>query len=266
MIMVMTEPSADTHLHFRDTGKGNVIVFLHGFTENLDIWKPFTAGLKDYFRVVAVDLPGHGLSPFSPGHLSMEAMAVGVKSVLETLNISSCVLVGHSMGGYVALAFAEACPERVKGLVLFHSHAAADTLHFRQNRDRTIAMVKEDHAGFIRRFIPELFAPENVPLYQDEILAMSKAASVMSPLALTGSLEGIRDRGDHRAFLSATAIPVLFIAGKKDLKVPFSFVMEQLQLPRHAEALILGRVGHMGFIEAARETLATIRCFAEKIL
>jgi pimeloyl-ACP methyl ester carboxylesterase len=214
---------------------------------------------------VTVDLPGHGLSPYSPGLLSMEAMAGSVKKVLEALNISTCVLVGHSMGGYVALAFAKAYPESVKGLVLFHSHAAADPLQFRQNRDRTIAMVKEDHAGFIRRFIPELFAPENVPLYQDEIIAMSNAASVMSPLVLIGCLEGIRDRGDHRAFLSATDIPVLFIAGKKDVKVPFSFVMEQLPLPKHAEALILGDVGHMGFIEAARETLATVRCFAEKV-
>jgi pimeloyl-ACP methyl ester carboxylesterase len=258
--------SADNLLHFRDSGQGRTIVFLHGFMESLDIWETFTRRLSPDFRIVSINLPGHGLSPVLSDVHTMDLMAASVKKVLDALNISTCLLVGHSMGGYVSLAFAGTYPEIVKGLVLFHSHAAADTQQGKENRDRTIGMVRENHINFIKQFIPDLFAPGNVPFFQKEITAMKNIASGMPGQAIISAIEGMKVRKDQLDFLSKTDIPILFIIGKKDLKIPFSMVMEQVSMPMHSEALILENVGHVGFIEAEAETLATIKCFAEKVL
>jgi len=252
-------------INYSAKGEGKTIVLLHGFLETLEMWDGFVEGLSGDFRVICIDLPGHGKSPVYKGTLSMEIMAGWVKTVLDHLQVKSCIMIGHSMGGYVTLEFAKLYPEMLSAFGLFHSHASADTEEAKENRRRTINIVKLNKAGFINQFIPDLFAEENVEKFDAEITRLQEIASKTPAKGIIAALEAMRDRSGKIELLLNTAVPVLFIAGKEDLRIPVQNVMAQAILPQHAEVLILGKVGHMGFLEAKNKTLEMIRCFAKKV-
>ena len=253
------------NLNYTDQGKGNSIVLIHGFTESLTIWNKFSEALSKKYRVISIDLPGHGKSKcIGEVHL-MEGMADAIDSVIKMLQIDSFMMVGHSMGGYVSLSYAEKYPEKVKGLCLFHSQAAADSPEVKVNRARTIEIVKQNHFDFINQFIPDLFAPSNRQRLHTEIETLkTEARSFLTKESIIASIEGMRQRKDKCDFLSKINIPVLFIAGKLDSRISIAKVTEQLALPKHAEALFLN-IGHMGYLEAPKETLKTIDFFTDKV-
>lgn len=250
---------------YQSKGKGNTIVFLHGFTESRKIWTNFTKRLSKEFRVVTIDLPGHRKTPVFGQTHTMEFMADVVKALLDHLNITSCILIGHSMGGYVTLAFTKKYPEMVQAFGLFHSHAAGDTEEARVNRQRTINIVEQDRTGFIQQFIPGLFAPENVKTFEEEIKSLKKQALIPPADGISAALRGMMEREDHTGLLRSTDKPVLFIVGKEDSKIPVDKVLEQAALTRHAEVLILGNTGHMGFIEARKLTLDFVQDFCRRV-
>ena len=252
-------------IYYTDQGSGPALVLLHGFMESTTMWDHFSRSLAADFRVICIDLPGHGQSPVYHGQLTMEVMTDWVKTVLDGLEVARCVMVGHSMGGYVSLAFADRNPEMLSGICLFHSHASADTVEARENRRRTINIVNLNKGGFIVNFIPDLFAPENIDKYQQEIEQMQAQASLMPAEAIVAALEAMRDRSGKIEFLLNTRLPVLFIAGKEDARIPVQKVMAQAILPAHAEILILAGVGHMGFVEAQKKTLEMLRGFAQRV-
>jgi pimeloyl-ACP methyl ester carboxylesterase len=196
----------------------------------------------------------------------MQLMAETVKAVLEAEKIGKAVIAGHSMGGYVALQFAVDNSEMVNGLVLFHSHANADTDEAKENRRRTINIVNQNKGGFIRQFIPDLFDQKHVEKYTDAIQKLQDIAALMSPEAIIAALSGMRDRPSQLQYLLVTEIPVLFIIGKQDSRMPYTQLMAQAVIPSHSEILLLEDVGHMGYIEAPDITVQalkhfTIRCF-----
>lgn len=253
-----------TKIHFDDRGSGQAVVLLHGFLESLEMWDHFSAELSDDFRVICIDLPGHGKSEVFNDGLTMEIMANWVKAVLDHLKVETCVMVGHSMGGYVTLEFAERYPERLRGFALFHSHASADTEEARVNRRRTINIVKLDKVGFIKEFIPDLFAQENTVRFADKIELQQQRAVQTPPQGIIAALEAMGGRTGKTEFLQHADMPVLFIAGKEDKRIPIQKVMAQAILPAHAEVLIMDKVGHMGFIEAREKTMDMLRCFIRK--
>ena len=143
--------------YFAESGKGKTIVLLHGFSESSKIWDGFRDQLSDFFRVIVIDLAGHGKSEsLDPVH-SMELQAEVVFEVLKHCKVKKCLMVGHSMGGYVTLTFATKYPEMLKGICLFHSHPFPDSPEDRKNRSRTISLVEQDKFGFVARYIPSLF-------------------------------------------------------------------------------------------------------------
>jgi pimeloyl-ACP methyl ester carboxylesterase len=125
-------------IFYAESGKGKTLVFLHGVTESSKIWDSFREQLSDSFRVIVIDLAGHGKSECVDTIHTMELQAEVVYEVLRKCKVKSCVMIGHSMGGYVTLAFADKYPEMLKGLCLFHSHPYPDTADDRKNRSRTI--------------------------------------------------------------------------------------------------------------------------------
>jgi pimeloyl-ACP methyl ester carboxylesterase len=255
----------DKKIHYTLQGKGRVVVLLHGFMESMEIWKNLARKLSSEFTVVCIDLPGHGRSDsLQPVH-SMELMADAVNAVLKELGATSCLMAGHSMGGYVTLAFAERHPRKIKGFSLFHSHAAADTPEAQQNRDRTIKVIEKDKKGFIQSFIPDLFDPQNVSRYKQEIHLLTLSAASMPEEAIIAVLEGMKVRIDRIHVLANTSVPVQFIIGKNDSRIPMQVIMPQTVLPGQAEITIVDNVGHMGFIEASKETYLAISCFARKV-
>ncbi len=248
---------------FADRGHGNALVLLHGFIESRSIWDDFVDSLSKNHRVITIDLPGHGESD-SLGHIhTMEEMAGVVKAVLNHLSVTRCVMIGHSMGGYTALAFAEAWPEMVVGLGLFHSTAAADTEEGRKTRDKAIGVIRQNRKDFLFQFIPSLFADvnrDNLRPVTDKLIA---AASDMSAEAIIAAQEGMKVRADHRDLLRQAPFPVLFIVGKQDVRIPVDGILPQVALPRHSYSLILDDVGHMGWAEAPEVTLRVVKMFAE---
>ena len=126
-------------INYSDSGKGNTIVLLHGYLESSEVWNGFETRLAEFFRVVSIDLPGHGLSSVYGEVHTMEFMATAVKEIVDSLNIKKVFLTGHSLGGYVALAFLELYPDNLSGYCLFHSQPFADPPAVIEKRRREIA-------------------------------------------------------------------------------------------------------------------------------
>jgi pimeloyl-ACP methyl ester carboxylesterase len=249
-------------IFYEISGNGPALLLLHGFLESKAIWDNFTESLKTVFTVIAIDLPGHGESDLIAESHSMHLMAEAVKDVLKYENITELVIAGHSMGGYAALQFAVENPELIRGLVLFHSHANADTDEAKENRRRTINLVMKNRGGFIKQFIPDLFDQKHVSGYTDAIQKLQEIAGLMSPEAIIAAISGMRDRPNQLQYLLLTETPVLFIIGKQDSRMPYNQIVAQAVIPSHSEILLLEDVGHMGYIEAPGKTLQALKHFA----
>ena len=251
---------------YSDEGDGKVIVLLHGFTESSRIWQSFSKKLSVKYRVISVDLPGHGQSAvYGAGH-TMDFMADVVCFILKKLRIGKCLMIGHSMGGYVTLAFAEKYPERLKGFTLFHSHCFADSTAEQDNRNRTISIVDRDKFSYVAQFIPSLFPVEVHKKHAAFIQRMIQQASKMQKEGVVAALEGMKNRKDQTELLKQTKLPVLFILGLKDTRVPVPRIWDMITLPVVADILLLRQCGHMGYVEAPKKTLEVIHGFAKKVL
>jgi pimeloyl-ACP methyl ester carboxylesterase len=250
-------------IHFTTKGNGHAIVLLHGFTESIHIWDEFAARLSESHKVVRIDLPGHGQSECIDKVHSMEDMADCIKELLDFINIKHFVLIGHSMGGYVSLAFAEKYQEMIKGLGMFHSTAYEDSKETRNNRIRTNEFILKNHFHFLCEFIPSLFTSENQIKFKTDISSLVADAKNMSVQGVIAANSGMASRPDRTHVLKNIRVPVLFIAGKQDVRIPFDKVLEQIAMPNDCVALILGDVAHMGYIEATEKTYYTVKTFAD---
>jgi len=248
---------------FSDEGTGKCLVLVHGFTESLDIWTDFSSVLKEEFRVVCIDLPGHGNSDCIDEIHSMELMAEVIKYVLDQLNITKCAMLGHSMGGYVSLAFADKYPDMLNGLCLFHSTAFADPPEARYNREKTIEYVRHHHTAFLSAFIPDLFAPASREKFAEAIEKLVESTRNMTSESIIAAQRGMMERPDRSHVLASSTYPVLFMLGKLDSRIPYDQALLQVALPQDAVLLSMGEVGHMGYIEARDKTLYALRVFME---
>ncbi len=251
-------------LNYYVEGQGPTVVLLHGFLENYHVWDDFIRHLASHFSVLAIDLPGFGKSAVYSENHGMPFMAEAVKYIMDCEKISRAFLIGHSMGGYVSLAFAKLFPESLKGLVLFHSQAAGDEAQGKKNRSRTIEVVKKDHKIFISQFIPLLFAESNVPVFKDKIAHLRNESLKTSAEGVIASLAGMRNRDDNLQLLENINVPVFFVIGKQDSRIPLPKILSQISLPKHAEAIILDKVGHMGFVEAPEKIFPAVQSFCER--
>jgi pimeloyl-ACP methyl ester carboxylesterase len=253
----------DTKLiYFKVSGQGPSIVLLHGFTESQKIWDHYVRALSKDFRVITIDLPGHGKSESIAAVHTMELQADLVYAILRKAGVKKCIMTGHSMGGYVTLAFARRYPGKLKGICIFHSHCFADSPEDVENRNRTIELVRKDKFRFLRNFITNLFPPEVKRKYAKEINQLVEEAENMPKESIIAALEGMKIRTDQSSFLADTKLPVLFILGLKDSKAVIPRLWEMISLPSHSESLILKDTGHMGYIESPDETLEAIRHFS----
>ena len=248
-----------------EQGKGNTIVLLHGFLENKTMWNAFAEELTSAFHVVTIDLPGHGESDNIGAVHGMGLMSDIINTLLNALEVKEAIVAGHSMGGYAALAYASVFSHQTRGLVLFHSHASEDTPEAKRNRDRTAELVQESRQQFISRFIPDLFAEENRERLSEEIEKLKEQAQSLSKEAIISALKGMRNRKEMHTFLKNTTLPVLFIAGKQDVRIPVQDLLQQVALPAHSELLLLEHSAHMGWIEQQEITLPALKHFAKRI-
>lgn len=247
---------------YSDQDKGPAVLFLHGHLENSGMWKEIAASLPKSTRKICLDLPGHGHSGNLGYVHSMEEMAEVVEALLEHLKLKKVLLCGHSMGGYVALAFAEAFPDKVRGLILMNSTARADNPEKKKNRDKAIAVAKKNHRSFIRHAIPMLFRPKHRRLMKDTVNEVKKEALRTSKQGAIAAIEGMKIRPDREVLLHFAPYRVLFIAGKNDPVIPFEFSEEQMKA-----AQVTGLVtenGHMGYLEDADVVIPAVKKFVRE--
>jgi pimeloyl-ACP methyl ester carboxylesterase len=251
----------DYKIRYKDIGQGPVILLLHGYLESLKVWNGLVDELKNDFRLIVPDLPGHGHSEVSENVQTMESMAEAIMHLLHHLNIEKCFVVGHSLGGYVALAYLEKYPKMVMGISLFHSSPYADTEEKKLNRDREIELIKAGKKDQIYNLhTPKTFANENVPLFAEQIEKLKSTAKKTENDGIIAILEGMKVRPSRAELLKNTKVPVQYIIGRKDNFIPMQ-ILEKLELPENADVVILDNSGHMGMFEEKEKAVEAIRRF-----
>ena len=248
---------------YSDTGKGTTIVLLHGFLENLKMWNRFIPELSEKHRVIAIDLLGHGATECLGYLHTMEDQAVMVHEVLHDLKIRKAVFIGHSMGGYVALAFAELYPDVMKGLVLLNSTSRADSAERKLNRERAILAVKQNYTAFVRMSIANLFNEDNRERLAVEI-ELVKMEALKTPLqGIVAALEGMKIRKDREFLLHFSPYPMMLILGKKDGVLNYKESLDQIENSK--VELVTFPDGHMSYIENESSLKKHLLTFLKKI-
>ncbi len=248
-------------ISFSDEGEGKVIVLIHGFLESREIWLNYIEILSKKYRVIAIDLPGHGRSDVFYKIHSMEMMAKAVKHVLDVLEIKKCVMAGHSMGGYVTLAFAELFARQLKGVAMINSSTLADSIEKKKDRLRAVELIQNDRLNYITELINKLFAQENLKKFKKEGDELKRIARNTRKDGATAALLGMRERHDRTTILQQIKVPFFFVYGMKDIVVSFEKNLPLAMLPKKNYISISEHSGHLSFIEDRETTLIKFKEF-----
>ena len=255
--------AGDTALHLCDSQTGDkCVVLLHGYLESMLVWDDFVPLLYKEVRVVTLDLPGHGISEVKGEIHTMEYLARVVRDALQVLGIGRATVVGHSMGGYVALAFAEAYPEMCDGVVLFSSTPNPDTEQKRENRRREIGLVRAGKKEMLARVAPEAgFAADNRRRMKDYIADLAEQVAVTEDDGIVALLNGMIERPDRNDMLRRSPVRQLFIFGRKDEYIPAEVAEALAASNPQARVEWLDNSGHMGFLEEPERSAEILREF-----
>lgn len=236
-------------LNFERKGNGKeTLVLLHGFMENLSIWSDMEPHLSDNFSLLKIDLPGHGQSEIIAEVQTMELMAEEVKKVLDHENITKIHLLGHSMGGYVSLAFAEKYPEYLKSLTLFFSTYFPDDDEKKEQRIKSYRIIKDAFAHYARAGVPNLFNPNEKDILEGKIETALEVALSTNNLGALASVKGMVERTDKKHIMENLEAKILVLAGKHDNAVKTETMMKHLPDRTNIKSYILD-CGHNGHWE-----------------
>lgn len=253
----MTLDYKGIEINFTESGKGETIVFLHGFLENSNMWKGIIDSLSEQYHCMAIDLLGHGKTDCLGYVHTMEMMAETVNAVLTSLDISNATIIGHSMGGYVSLALTEIYPNKVGQVVLLNSTSYADSQERKLNRDRAIGLIKKEAKTFISMAITNLFAEQNRAAFLEQISEIKSEAMNTSVQGVISAIEGMKIRKDRREVLKKFVGSKSIIAGRKDSVLSFEQSVEEASFCK--TKLIALEGGHMSFIENQEELIELLK-------
>ncbi|HET8839697.1 MAG TPA: alpha/beta hydrolase [Flavobacteriaceae bacterium] len=250
----MTVFYKQTAIHFEVFGEGDTLVLLHGFLEDSRIWKPFIPEFSKKHQVVAIDLFGHGKTGKVDEIHTMEEMAEAVSEVLDSLDKHSAIIMGHSMGGYVALAFTELFQEKTNSVILLNSTSKADSEARKKERDRSINLVEQNKNGFIRMAIGNLFTAKSREIFQKEVENLILNAQKLPAENIVASINGMKNRKDRSSILKGFERRKVWFAGKEDPIISFD---ESTKTAEITECQLVPLPGsHMGFLENRELILA----------
>jgi pimeloyl-ACP methyl ester carboxylesterase len=256
---------AGKKIFYRVYGSGKKMMLLHGFPETGDVWKKQVEYLKDKFLLIVPDLPGSGKSELIQD-MSMEGMAEIIKAILDNENPAAgkTAIIGHSMGGYITLAFAEKYPAYVSGFGLFHSTAYADNEEKKAARRKGIDFIRQHGAAeFLKTSVPNMFAPATKSDNQALVDNFLREANNFSPDSLVSYYEAMMKRPDRTAILQNTSVPVLFVMGEHDTIIPLSDGLKLCSLPEKSYIHVLRKSGHMGMCEEAKNSNKILEQFVD---
>ncbi|MFM6924530.1 MAG: alpha/beta fold hydrolase [Ferruginibacter sp.] len=249
-------------IFYRTVGAGKPVVLIHGFAEDGDVWKNQIEFLKDHCYLIIPDLPGSGRSEMIDD-MSIEGMAEMIKALIEFepgfplqefpvkgTNAVQGVLVGHSMGGYISLAFAEKYSHMLSSVALVHSSAFADNDEKKANRSKSIEFVKKNGAfEFLKAVITDLFSESWVINNQGVVDTQIEKSKAFADEAIIAYYQAMIDRPDRTTVLKNSGKPILFTIGLHDKAVPFEQSMQQCYIPDRSYIHILRNTAHMGMFE-----------------
>lgn len=262
-------------LFYRDEGRSsgvpevpNVpVVLIHGYAEDGAIWDRQAACLKEHYRLIIPDLPGSGRSSPLPGETSIDELAEYITAMLDKEQIAQCILIGHSMGGYIILAFAEKYPDRLKAIGLFHSTAYADSEEKRSARRKGIEFIRKNGAApFIRQSTPNLFAESSRKEHPELVTELTERYTHFNPDSLIRYYEAMIKRPDRIAVLQQFTGPVLFIIGQQDNVIPLEQSLQQTHMPALAYIHILPLAGHLGMLEDSEASNRILDDFLRRVM
>lgn len=249
----------NTPIYYNVVGEGRATVHLHGFLESSKMWAPLIPELSKNRQIIMIDLPGLGESGVISETHSMELMAEVVDSILEYLHVSTATFIGHSMGGYVTLAYAEMFPERVEKIVLLNSTTIADSEERKSNRDRAIKIIDRSSKAYISMAIVNWAGETTREKFSEELQTSKNIAYTFPVEGIKAALRGMRDRKDRTEVLKAFPREKYMFLAEEDPIIP---IQDNLQLAKECGAKsIIAAGGHLSVIEnlpAVREFLLSI--------
>ena len=254
----------NTKISYTDSGKGAVVVLLHGFLENKHMWKEIIPVISKNKRVLAIDLLGHGQTECLGYIHSMELMAEVIFAVLRSLRIRKITLIGHSMGGYVSLALAEKKPNMIRGLCLLNSTANSDHQQRKKLRERANKMVKKNFKNLVKMSFINLFSEESQTVFKKEVSSALNEALETPLQGYVACQEGMRIRQDRTNVLKNNTFKKLMILGKKDPVLNSANSLKEAKQTNSEIAILSG--GHMSHIENSYELVRVLNTFIRRSL
>lgn len=237
-------------LAYERVGKGSkVLVLVHGYPLDHTIWQEMIPFLKSNFELILPDLRGFGSSGLPNGPLSIATMAADLVALLNHLELDQAAIAGHSMGGYVALAFAQKWPERLSGLGLISSQALADNPDRKQGRYEAAELIQQTGVQPVANDMPQKLSPKaRVQTLVREVIGRQR------PVGLAAALQAMAERDDTSKLLPGLQFPLVLLHGDADELIPIERAREIKQVVPEAHLVELAGVGHMPMLEAPHET------------
>ncbi|WLR57108.1 alpha/beta fold hydrolase [Mesobacillus subterraneus] len=255
--------AGSTDISFIDEGKGDPILLIHGFAGSKKYWEEIIPELTDNHRVIALDLPVHGESGMGKDRYSIEDMVSTIKELLDELGVDKVTFFGHSLGGYITLAFADLYPQHLKAFSLVHSTAHPDSEEAKESREINAKKIQEEGAGpFIEGLSQKLFSPENTEVNAKEIEETIKIGLNTNVEGLISALKAMKDRPGRIKVLEETDLPVLLIAGEQDQIIPpeKTFTVSR----QNIEEKVIKNAGHMSMYEQPGKLVKVMKDFLAK--
>jgi pimeloyl-ACP methyl ester carboxylesterase len=254
-------------LAYFDEGKGNqTILLIHGFGEDHSIWKNQIDFLSTHYRVIAPNLPGVHCKPLALHHSQAPSIRMYVEvlhDLMHHLHIEQYYIVGHSMGGYIGLSFADYYVNHVKGLLLLHSTTYEDNEAKKTSRMKVAEFIQEwGVSKYLETATPNLFGDAYKKSNPAAIQNVIDRGLGISPEAMIQFVFAMRNRKAMTHLLQQNNMPVWMIAGDADLAVTIQDSLEQIKLLPSSNSLVLKEVGHMGMLEATN----LVNQFIQKML
>jgi pimeloyl-ACP methyl ester carboxylesterase len=250
-------------LHYKISGKGKYLMLIHGFGEDWRVWKHQIEELSKYYTLILPDIFGSGDSEMLEGeNITIDDYAKGLKEIISAENIKHFSIFGHSMGGYIALAYLAQFPEDLSSIGLIHSTAYSDDENKIQQRNKSIQFIQEfGSLAFLKTTVPKLFSTIKRNKYL--IDAFLQMGSDISKNTLIQYYNAIKNRPERIDLLKKVTIPVLFIAGMEDTLVSYTDNISQSILPSISEIKLLTNTAHVGFCENPGLSNKTILLFLQ---
>lgn len=252
-------------IDYKIYGQGKPVMLVHGFAEDSSIFKAQINHLNENYLLIVPDLPGIGNSEMlQKENVEISDYAEVVKAIIDAEKIKNFTLLGHSMGGYITLAYAAKYSETLNAFGLLHSSAYADDEAKIATRKKAISFIKENGSGaFLKTSIPGLFV--DAEKSKSEIANLIEIGNTFNPNVLIQQYNAMIKRADTTSLLKTFQHPILFLIGEHDKAIPFSHSLEQSHLPKTAYVHILRNSAHMGMLEETEKVNEILAEFLQSV-